>query len=342
MRQVRYHEHGGPEVLRVDEVEVPEPGEGQVRVAVEAAAANFADLGYRSGTSKLPWRRTLPGGLLGDVVGTVDALGAGVTGLAIGQRVAAVADPGVAEKVVVDASSAVPVPADLDAAQASIVPMAAVAAAGALEMGRLAPGETVLVHAAAGGIGHLALQLAKVRGAGLVIGTASTGAKLDFARAHGADVAVKYTEADWPDQVRAVAPGQPPAGTGRWSRPEADGPGGVDVVLDSVGGEVLRHGLDLLAPYGRLVVYGAASGDLPTIAGLPLMLAHRYVTGFSMGSLTQYRPAEFRRLTAEIVGHVVAGRLRTAVHATVPMTEAAEVHRMMENREQLGRIMFTI
>jgi NADPH:quinone reductase len=221
------------------------------------------DTSFRRGTNVLG-QASLPGSPHGDVVGTVEAAGPGVDAALTGQRVAALVSPDAyADYVVADAQWLARVPAGVDAGVASVLDMPAPVALGVLRAGRLAAGETVLVHSAAGGVGHLVTQLAKLAGAGLVIGTASAPGKLEFTRQHGADVAVCYTDPDWTQQVRAAAPG------------------GVDVILDSIGGQVSADSLDLLAPLGRLVIYGAGSGELPAIPA-PKLYALKSVTGFAM------------------------------------------------------------
>jgi NADPH2:quinone reductase len=317
VRRVRYHAYGGPEVLRVEEADVPEPGPGQVRIRTSAVGANFVDTKFRRGAGSI-FKRPLPGTLTGDVVGTVDAVGAGVDAGLTGRRVAALVLDAFADFVVADAAGLVDVPDGMDDAAASQLPSAAPVALGTLLAGGLTPGGTVLVHAAAGNIGHLATQLAKLRGAGTVIGTAGSPAKLDFAREHGTDVAVDYTDDDWPDQVRAAAPD------------------GVDVVLDSVGGETTLRSLELLAPFGRLVAYGAADGlvDVP-VTSLYLL---RSVGGFSLLAWQAARPAEYARAMAELVDLLATGRLRFTVHKRLPLGEAVEAHRLLDARAQLGRI----
>ncbi|MYR62457.1 zinc-binding dehydrogenase [Streptomyces sp. SID625] len=321
MRRVRYHAYGDPEVLEMEEVAVPEPGPGQVVVRAEAIGANFVDTKIRRGPSSGSiFERPLPGKLTGDVVGTVRAVGPNVGGDLVGRRVAALAEDAFADYVVADAAWLALVPEGLDNGAASMLPMGGPVALGVLRAGRLTPGETVLVHAAAGGIGHLAVQLAKLLGAGTVIATVGSAAKLDFVREYGADVAVDYSDDDWPDQVRKAAPD------------------GVDVVLDSVGGTVLRRSLDLLAPLGRAVMYGVAGSgfdDVP-VTGLFRL---KSLTGFSLLAWRAADPEQARQDIAEITDHSVAGRLRTAVHARLPLTEAVAAHRLLEGRSNLGRIL---
>lgn len=318
MRRVRYHEHGGPEVLRVEETDVPEPGPGQVRIAVSAIGANFVDSKFRAGIGAI-FQRPLPATLTGDVVGTVDRVGEGTDAALTGRRVAVLTLDAFADHVIADAADLVPVPDALDDAAASVLPCAAPVALGTLLAARLEPDATVLVHAAAGNIGHLATQLAKIRGAGTVIGTAGSPAKLDFVRAHGADVAVDYGDDGWPDAVRAAAPD------------------GVDVVLDSVGGKTTLRGVDLLAPFGRLVIYGAADDvvDVPARSLYEL----RSVTGFSIMGWKRARPAEFAAAISELTALLADGRLRCTVHTRLPLAEAAQAHRLLDARAQLGRIL---
>ncbi|MCK9895825.1 zinc-binding dehydrogenase [Frankia sp. AgB32] len=325
MRRVRYYTYGDPEVLTVEDADIPEPGPGQVLVRATAIGANFVDTRLRRGPASGPiFARPLPGKLTGDVVGTVEAVGPGVAaetpaGL-LGRRVATLSEDAFAEYVVADVDWLAEVPEALDEGAASMLPVGGATALGALRAGRLVPGETVLVHAAAGGIGHLAVQLAKVLGAGRVIATAAGPAKLAFALDHGADVAIDYSEDDWPDQVRRAAPG------------------GVDVILDSIGGQTLLRGLDLQAPWGRTVLYGVASGDFSAIPVTSLFTL-RSVVGFSLLAWRAADAEAARRDVADLTEHFAAGRLRTTVHARLPLDDPAAAHRMFEDRAHLGRIL---
>lgn len=323
MRRVRYYAYGGPEVLTVEEAPEPEPGPGQVRVRTEVIGANFVDTKLRRGApegSIFAW--PLPGKVTGDVVGTVDAVGKGMPVSRIGDRVAGLSEDAFGDKAVIDAEWAAPVPSGLADADATMLAMAAPMALGLPRIGRLAAGETVLVDAAAGGIGHLVVQFAKrVLGAGTVIGTAGSAAKLDFVRDLGADAAVDYTEPDWPDRVRAAAPD------------------GVNVVLSSAGGETFQRELELLAPFGRAVVYGAASGgDLPSVP-FPQLARLKIVTGYSLLALRAADPEGVRTDIRESTAALWDGRVRTALHAAVKLTEAAEAHRILESRANLGRVL---
>lgn len=319
MRRVRYFEYGDPDVLTVEEADTPTPGPGQVLIRTEAIGANFVDTKFRQGGGAI-FRRALPGTLTGDVVGTVAAVGPDVDEQQVGRRVAGLAEDAFADYVVTDAQWLASVPDGLDLGAASMLPMGGPVALRTLRSGRLAAGETVLIHAAAGGIGHLVVQLAKLLGAGTVIATASSPTKLDFTRTCGADVAIDYTESDWPDQVRKAAPH------------------GVDVVIDSVGGETLQRSFDVLAPFGRVVVFGAASGEMSSIHPASLA-AMKSVTGFAITAWRTAAPGPARQEMTEVADHVTAGRLRTAVHARLPLAEAAAVHRLLEDRSNLGRVL---
>ncbi|MGY4920734.1 quinone oxidoreductase family protein [Streptomyces sp. 900116325] len=321
MRRVRYYEYGDPDVLTIEEAEIPTPGPGQVLIRAEAIGANFVDTKFRRGPSSgAIFQRPLPGKLTGDVVGTVEAVGLDVDTQQVGRRVAGLAEDAFADYIVADAQWLAPIPDGLDLGAASMLPMGAPVALRTLRTGRLAPGETVLIHAAAGGIGHLAVQLAKLLGAGMVIATVGSPAKLDFARNCGADIAIDYRDSDWPDQVRKAAPR------------------GVDVVLDSVGGETLQRSFDVLAPFGRIVIYGAASGELTSLP-VTNLFALKSVAGFSLIAWRAADPEQARQEMTEVAQYSTAGQLHTAVHARLPLAEAAAAHRLLEDRSQLGRVL---
>ena len=306
MRTVRFHEHGGPAVLRVEQAPEPVAGAGQVLVRAEAIGANVIDTVIRSGTS--PWPRPLPGALTGDVVGRVTAVGDGVTEYRVGDRVAGLSEDAAADLVALDAGWLARVPEEADAAEATVLSMTAPLALGLLRAGRLAAGETVLVQSAAGGIGHLVVQLARELGAGRVIGTASTAAKRDFVRSLGAEAA-DYDKVEGP----------------------------VDLVLDAVGGEVFDAGLELLGPGGRMVTYGAVGGKLPTVAALSLF-ALKWVTGFSMMAWRQGRPKQARADMTDVAAFRADGRLRVAIAERVPLAEVVRAHEILDARANLGRV----
>jgi NADPH:quinone reductase len=321
MRVIRYYEHGGPEVLTVDKAPEPVPGAGQLLVRVEAVGVNFIETQLRSGTAPFP--SPVPRGPHGDVVGRVEATGPDTHHFAVGDRLAAwgVADA-YADLVLVGDARAVPVPDDVPAPVATALASTAQVAASVLSVGRFIPGETVLVHAAAGAIGHLITQLAELRGAGLVIGAVGSPDKAEFVRAHGADAVVDYSRPDWPDQVR-----------------RATGGSGVDLVLDSVEGPVLAPGVALLNPFGRLVYYGfaGAGADVGAVT-LTDLLGLRTIVGTAFDAWLAAAPDEAARNQRELTELVRDGRLRVAVHAVLPLEEAAQAHQLIEDRRQLGRV----
>ncbi|MFF1815835.1 zinc-binding alcohol dehydrogenase family protein [Kribbella sp. NPDC058245] len=317
MRAVRYHSHGGPEVLQLDEVDRPEPTTGQVLVEVEAVGANAIDALFRSGNS--PWPRPLPGNLTGEVVGRITRLGPGSPShLAVGNRVAGVSEDAFADYVVLDTDFLAAIPEDADAGAATMMSMTGPLALRLLEAGRVPAGGTVLIQSAAGGVGHLAVQLARSFDPKTIIGTASSPARLDFIRSLGAE-AVDLTDPDWPAQVRALAPN------------------GVDTVLDSIGGTVFDQGLDLVAPLGTMVTYGAISGELPTIP-VQALFGMRSVTGVSMLGWRTARPALARADIAEVTRRWQTGELQPAVHARHPLAAVQDLHRELDARTPLGRL----
>ena len=321
MRRVRYHNHGGPEVLAIEETGIPRPGPGQVLIRAETIGLNYVDVQLRRETSpESVWFRPLPGTLTGDVVGTVEAAGPGADPGLVGTRVAALLEDACADYVVAGTDWLVSVPDELDGGAASMLPLTGPVALGVLRAGQLAVGGTVLVTAGAGTIGHLAVQLARQLGAGTVLATASSPAKRDFLLELGADHAIDYTQPGWADDVRAAAPG------------------GVGLALDAVGGQALHACLDLLAPHGRLVVYGASAG---TFADVPVrsLYALKTVTGFSLLAWRAADPDQARSAIAELTRLFQAGKLRAAIAGRLPLTDIAKAHELLEDRAVTGRLL---
>lgn len=318
MRAVRFHRHGGPDVLQLDEVAVPEPAAGQVLIQAEAIGANAIDTVLRRGNS--PWDRPLPGMLTGDVVGRVVKLGPGTPPALLGQRVSALSEDAFGDYAAADAAFLAPIPDDADAGAATMMSMTAPLALRLLEAGRLPAGGSVLIHSAAGTVGHLAVQLARSFDPRTIIGTASSPARLDFIRDLGAEP-VDLTADDWPDRVRAIAPE------------------GLDTVLDAIGGTVFAQGLDLVKPLGTMVSYGAITTEVPMIPALGLR--SRSVTGVSLYGWQQARPDAARADIAEVTRRWQSGELRPVVHATHPLAEVARIHEILDARANLGRLVAT-
>ncbi|MFJ3778995.1 zinc-binding alcohol dehydrogenase family protein [Streptomyces sp. NPDC090075] len=323
MRAVEFRQYGAPEVLEIVQADAPEPGPGQVTVDAAYVGVNFADLkaraeGYRVGS--LPFRPGL------EVSGRIRAVGDGVEGLVPGQDVAALVDGGAyAEVVVAPAATVFALPAGLDLRTAATLPTVVPTAHALLhEVGRLRTGETVLVHGAAGGIGTVVGQLARAAGAGAVYGVVSTTAKAGHALKHGYDEV--FTADTFLDDVRRATGGK-----------------GVDLVLDPVGGDTLRRGLDALAVFGRLVSFGNASGSEPWQVGQPELYGQgRSVGGFSILALAQSAPEALRELAERAFRTVVDGTVSLPVTAEFPLAEAAEAHRLMGGRTSTGKLLLRV
>ncbi|MFI7410945.1 zinc-binding alcohol dehydrogenase family protein [Streptomyces sp. NPDC049627] len=322
MRAVEVQEYGGPDVLKVVEAEVPEPGPGQVSIDVAYTGVNFADLkaraeGYR--VARLPF---VPGL---EVSGRIRAVGAGVTDLAVGQEVTALTEGGAyADVAVADAVTVFSLPAGVGLRTAATLPTVLPTAYALVHaVGRLQPGETVLVQGAAGGIGTVVGQLAEAAGAGAVYGVVSGEAKAAYAREHGYD---EVFVGDFAEGVRAATGGR-----------------GVDLALDPVGGDTFRASLGSLAPFGRLVSFGNASSAEPWSVGQPeLYPLGVSVGGFSILTLAKTAPAELRALAERAFAAVADGTVSLPVTAEFGLEEAAEAHRLMGARASTGKLLLRV
>lgn len=330
MKAVRAHTHGAPDVLVLDEVPVPALGPGEVLVRVESAAVNYADLLRRRG-DVYPFPTALPYTPGSEVAGTVEALGDGAEGPAVGTPVFALVggdgSTGYAQYAAADARQVIPIPPGLSADEAAAVSVAGCTAVLTLTtVGQLAAGETVLVEGAGGGVGGYAVQVAKVLGA-TVIGAASTPARREAALALGADHVVDYTDPGWPGQVRELTGGH-----------------GVDVVLETSGGETFAQALSVLAPFGRVVVAGRASGrplelDEATVRSFfydPAL--NQSLRTFNLGLYFGLAPQVAVQALQTIVGYVVSGRVKVRIGHVLPLAEAAEAHRLIEARRTTGKV----
>ncbi|MGH8792483.1 MAG: quinone oxidoreductase family protein [Stackebrandtia sp.] len=319
MRAVVVDAHGGPEVLRMRETPDPSPGPGEVRVAVEAAGVNFIDVYMRAGLypAAPPF---VPGQ---EAAGVVAEVGADVRDLVVGDRVGWASLPGgYAEQATIPAERAVRLPGDVSTRLAAAVLLQGMTAHYLInDVGRVKSGDTVLVHAAAGGMGLLLTQMAKVRGA-RVLGTVSTDAKERMARDAGADEVIRYVETDVADAVRDLTAGA-----------------GADAVFDGVGAPTFDASLASLRPRGMLAIFGQAGGAVPPVD------LQRLNAG---GSLFVTRPkladyiADRAELTARadaVLGAVASGKLSVHVGATFPMRDAARAHEMLESRRSAGKLL---
>lgn len=323
MKAIRINETGGPEVMHLEEIETPAPKEGQALIKVAAAGINFADLAQRQGAYLTRTRTPMTMGA--EFAGTVAALGPGVSAPAVGTRVAGVGEGGYAEYAIAQASSLIPLPPDLDFVHAAAFPVQGLTALQLLrESARLQPGESVLVHAAAGGVGTLAVQLAKLMGAGTVVGTASNPDKLALVLRLGADAAINYTEPDWGEQVK-----------------QATGGKGADIILEMVGGSIAEQSLQCLAPFGRMVIFGAASGHIPQFTGIQLMYKNQAIIGYWLASQLQ-RSDRIAAAAMELMQYLVSGKLQIVVGQTFPLADAEQAHTAIAERRTMGKVVLLV
>lgn len=318
MKAVRVHEVGGPEVMRYEDVPLVEPGQGEVRVKIEAAGVNFIDIYHRTGLYALPAPFTL--GL--EAAGIVDAVGPGVTEFSPGDRVAYSSQQGAyADYAVVPEARLVPVPANLD------LPLAAAAMLQGMTAHYLTrstyplkAGDIALVHAAAGGVGLILVQMAKQLGA-TVIGTVSTEEKARQAREAGADHVILYSQADFEAETKRLTGGK-----------------GVDVVYDSVGQATFEKSLNVLKMRGMMVLFGQSSG--PVAPFNPGILANK-------GSLFLTRPLIFHYIAeredllwraGDLFGAMAAKKLKIHIDRKLSLAEASQAHRLLAERQTMGKL----
>lgn len=319
MRAVRIHEYGGLEVLRLEDVPLPEPGPGEARVKLQAIGVNFIDIYQRTGQYPLP----LPLTLGGEAAGVVDALGPGVEDLEPGDRVVYASHQGAyAEYAVIPAWKLVRIPDNLDIRQAAAAMLQGLTAHYLTHSTYpLKPGETALVHAAAGGVGHLLVQMAKQRGA-RVIGTVSTEEKARLAREAGADEVILYTEADFEAEVKRLTGGR-----------------GVDVVYDSVGKVTFDKSLNCLRPRGMMVLFGQSSGRVPPFDPQILNVkGSLFLTRPSLGPYIADR-AELLWRANDLFTWLTGGQLKVRIDRMFPLGEAAQAHRYLEERQTKGKVL---
>jgi NADPH:quinone reductase len=323
MKAVRINETGGPEVMHIEEIETPTPKEGEILIKVAAAGINYADLAQRQGAYLT--RTSTPTTLGFEFAGTVVALGPGVTSPAEGTRVVAFGEGGYAEYALAQAATTIPIPDALDFIHAAAFPVQGITAYQLLrEVANMQASESVLVHAAAGGVGTLAIQLAKLMGAGTVIGTASNASKLELVRRLGADVAINYTEENWAEQVKQATAGK-----------------GPDIILEMVGGQIAEQSLQCLAPFGRMVIYGAASNQIAQFTGIQLMYKNQAVIGYWLTSQMR-RPDRITLAAMELMQYIISSKLEIVVGQTFPLAQAAEAHKAIAARKTMGKVVLVM
>ena len=320
MRAVRIHELTGPSALRIDEVPDLTAAAGQVVIDVKAAGVNFPDILITHG--KYQFKPTPPFSPGGEVAGIVRAIGAGVTSIAVGDRVAATTlYGGYAEQLAVPELAVVKLPdaVGFEVGAATLLTYATTQHALA-DRAVLKAGETLLVLGAAGGVGIAAVELGALTGA-RVIAAASTADKLAFCREHGATDVINYATEDLKDRIKALTSGH-----------------GVDVVYDPVGGALAEPALRGTAWQGRYLVVGFASGDIPKIPLNLVLLKGCQIMGVFWGSFAMREPAKNRAHAAQIFAWVAEGKLKPAVDAVLPFSQAAEALHRLERREVKGKL----
>ncbi|MBN8252065.1 quinone oxidoreductase [Priestia flexa] len=321
MKAIQFKQYGSPDVLRVINLARPVPKKKDVLIKVEAIGVNYADTARREGAyvvdTPLPF---IPGS---EVAGEVVELGEEVEGIKVGMKVVTLLGShratGYAEYTLADSRGLIPLPDGVDLKQAAALPLQGLTAYHILKtMGRIEKGETVVVHAAAGGVGTLAVQLAKKFGAN-VIATASSDEKLAIAKRLGADVLINYTEAGWQNKVMEETKH------------------GADVILEMVGGSIFYDSLQCLAPFGRLVFYGMASGQPVKFNPGRLMEKNQSVMGFFLPQMMA-KPSLYQQSLQELLTYMKNGELELLIGGTYPLEDAAHVHRLLQGRKTTGKL----
>ncbi|WP_237886460.1 quinone oxidoreductase family protein [Pseudomonas sp. PGPR40] len=325
VKAVRFYETGAPEVLRYENVEVGDPGPGQVRLRHVAVGLNYADTYVRSGIYQVP----LPSGIGCEASGIVVAVGDGVTNVTVGDRVTYTGFMNTigayCTERLISAAPLIKLPANIGFETAAAMTMRGLTSA--YLMRRIYPfqaGDSILLHAAAGGVGLIVSQWAKLLGL-TVIGTVSSEAKAEVARAHGCDHIINYSHEDIAKSVRELTGGR-----------------GVDVVIDSVGKDTFMASLDSVKRRGLMVCVGTASGSIPPFD--PQLLAFKGSPYLTRPALADYiaDPAEKVALSEEIFGHVAAGRIKIEINQQYALADAAQAHRDIEGRKTIGSSIFVI
>jgi NADPH2:quinone reductase len=319
VKAIRFHDSGGPEVLRYEDVSDPAPGAGQALIAVQACGLNYIDTYQRSGLYPVDLP-CIPGM---EAAGTVEAVGEGVEEVAAGDRVAYAGVLGAyAEKSAVDVAKLVKLPDGVDCEAGAALMLQGITAHYLTHSTYpLGNGDTVLVHAAAGGVGLLLTQIAKMLGA-RVVGTVSTAAKEELARGAGADEVIRYTENDFEQEVLALTEGR-----------------GVDVVYDGVAKDTFEKGLNVLKPRGYMVLFGQSSGPVePFDPAILNVKGSLFLTRPTMTNYIQSREELLERAT-DLLSWVVDKKLEVRIGDRFPLADAAEAHKALQGRRTSGKVL---
>ncbi|MDR4942669.1 quinone oxidoreductase [Bacillus wiedmannii] len=324
MKAIVVTSFGGPEVMQYTDVDIPVISEDQVLIRVVATSVNFADIKSRygkKGNKALPF---IPGI---DAAGIVERVGSHVKNIYPGQRVIAFPQNGsYAEYVVSNENLTFVLPDEVDFQIAAACPIVSFTSYNLLaNVARLQQGESVLIHAAAGGIGTTAIQLAKRLGAGTVIGTVGNEAKSKIALDAGADYVICHQDVDFVEKVNELTNGE-----------------GIDVILDSISGTVSERSLKCLAYYGRLVHFGNASGEIGNFQTKDLHASCRSILGFSFGTTRKKRPELLQETANEVFRYLRDGRLKMKAAKSFPLQDAGKAHEWVESRKSTGKVILTV
>ena len=317
MKAIRLNELGGADKLSLEEIEKPMPKADEVLIKVAAAGINYADTMMRSGNYLT--KPELPLTLGYEAAGTIEELGENVTNLQIGQRVlATTSSGGYAEFATANAKAVIPIPDELGFSESTALLVQGLTALGLLNETR--SGDSILIHAAAGGVGTLLVQLAKHKGL-KVLGTASSEQKLQLVADLGADYAINYSEDDWTDEVLKATDGK-----------------GVDWIIEMVGGDIVAKNLKVLATHGTMWVYGSASGEDFKVSVLSLMNKNHTVRGYWLMNESVENRIKF---TKELLEHLAAGRLKIQV-TEFSLENVKEAHEAIEGRKTTGKVVLAV
>ena len=324
MKVLQIDAHGGPEVMHLAEVSFPEPGADEVQVKMEACGLNFSDIMAREG--RYLRKISLPHILGHEICGVIEKIGQGVEGWSVGQRVLATTQSGggLAEYVVVSETNLMLCPDELTPPQGAALLVQGLTSVMMIDnAASVVAGETVVVHAAAGGVGTLVVQIARAKGA-RVIGTASSNLKCRLIEELGA-VAINYSETDWVKEVLALTEGK-----------------GAEVIFESVGGEVLaRSYREALADFGRLVVYGVASGDVVNFDNYEVLASNKSLIGFWLGPHLVGHPDRVIAAKQRLVDMVQREEIRLIVEKTFPHERAVDAFEHLQGRKSMGKVVVT-
>jgi NADPH2:quinone reductase len=318
MKAVQITEYGGPEVMKYTELPNPAPGNGEALVEIQAVGVNFTDTYSRAGINppRLPWIVGVEG------AGVVRKVGAGVTNVKEGDLVAYCSIPGTyAEQAIAPAARLIKMPSGLDARTGAAAMLQGMTAHYLCHSTyRVQRGDRVLIHAGAGGVGLLLIQMVKRLG-GYVFSTVSTDAKAELAKGAGADQVIIYTRQDFAEEVKKATEGK-----------------GVQVVYDAVGKTTFDKSVSSLARRGYMVLYGQASGPVPPVDPRILANGSLFLTRPGLGDYTATR-AELEQRAGDVLGWVKSGELKLRVEHVFPLSEAAEAHRQLESRATTGKVL---